>query len=216
MATAARHSSVATMHRPGEEPPREGALHDRAMDNLRFIRDTMERAGSFTSVSGRGTVAVGAIGLAASALSFVVPLQADPASWLVVWLVAALVSLVISVESMRRKARRIGQSLLAGPARTFGLAFAPGIVAGAILTGALVSRADMPLLPATWLTIYGASVTAGGSFSVPPVPAMGATFMILGAFCYAAPAAYTPYFLGAGFGVAHILFGLRIARHHGG
>jgi len=186
------------------------------MDNLRFIRDTMERAGPFTSVSGAGTMAVGVVGLTASALSVAVPLDDDPANWLVLWLLAALVALVTSMESIRRKARRTGQSLSAGSARTFALAFAPGIVAGAVLTVALVVRGETAVLPATWLTVYGAAVTAGGAFSVRPVPVMGALFLLLGAICFVAPVSWTPLFLGAGFGVLHVVFGLRIARHHGG
>jgi hypothetical protein len=195
------------------EPP---TLHGRAADNLLFIRDAMARAGSFSSVSGAGMMFAGAVGCAAAAVSARFPLDTEPTAWIGTWIAAAVIAAAGSWLAIRRKAERTGQSLSAGPARRFALAFLPGLVAGALLTVALVRRGEAALLPGTWLTLYGAAVTAGGAFSVRPVPAMGATFMALGAACFTLTPALRPYFLAAGFGGLHLLFGLLIARRHGG
>src|ERR1700691_5839689 len=63
--------------------PEPVVLHDRAMDNLRYIRRTIERAGSFTAVPGLGGVLMGSTALAAAFIAG--PRTAD-ARWLTVWL----------------------------------------------------------------------------------------------------------------------------------
>jgi hypothetical protein len=192
------------------------ALHDRAADNIRFIRETMARAGAFTSVSGTGMFSAGIIGLVAAGLSVAWPREQDPRRWLAVWLAAACCGVFISSVTIRAKAARTNQSLSAGPATRFALAFAPALVAGAVITAAFARAGTFALMPPTWLLLYGAAVTSGGAFSVRPVPVMGVAFLVLGAACFAAPLAWQTVFLAAGFGVMHLVFGVLIARHHGG
>ena len=192
------------------------ALGDRAADNLRFIRETMARAGAFTSVSGSGMILVGIMGLAATIVAPPAIIAASPSEFLAVWIGAALLGGPISWLMIRRKATRAGQSLLDGPARRFTLAFAPGLAAGAILTLAFIAARQTSLLPGTWLTLYGASVTAGGALSVKPVPIMGALFIVLGAVCFFVPPFVQSILLAAGFGGLHLLFGYHITRHYGG
>jgi hypothetical protein len=200
----------------GADAPARDALHDRAADNLRFIRDTMARAGAFTSVSGRGMMGVGAVGLAAALGSLSVRREDQPGAWTLLWFGAALIAGGISWVAIRRKALRTGESLIAGPARRFALAFAPAIAAGAVLSVVFLQRGLGSLLAGMWLTIYGAAVTAGGAYSVRPVPVMGAAFLVLGAVSFVAGPRLEPLFLAAGFGGLHLLFGFLIARHHGG
>src|SRR3954469_4062065 len=82
-----------------EEPP---ALHDRAMDNLRYIRETMERATAFTGISGWGEIAIGITALLAT---IVAAQQATFNAWLAVWIAEGLISLLIAGWSMDRKSR---------------------------------------------------------------------------------------------------------------
>ncbi len=109
-------------------------LRDRAADNLRFIRSTMERAGSFTAVPGRGQVVIGATALAAAWLA---ARQPSPLGWTVVWVAEAFLALAVGGWAMIRKARAAADPVLSGPARRFWLAFAPAVFVGALLTVAL-------------------------------------------------------------------------------
>lgn len=189
------------------------ALHERAMDDLRFIRRTMERAGSFTAVPGWGIVAVGAIGLAAAVPA---SLQPEPERWLAAWLATAALASAVGAAALARKAGRAGVALRTGPGRRFLLGFAPPIVAAAALTAALCAHGAFALLPGLWLLSYGAAVAAAGAFSVAAVPRMGIAFMALGALALATPGSLGDAWMAAGFGGVHVAFGLAIARRHGG
>jgi hypothetical protein len=188
-------------------------LHVRALDDLQYIRATMERAGSFTAVPGWGMVAVGATALVATLVALRRPVAA---AWLAVWLVEVVLASVIGGWALVRKGRRAQDPLLSGPGRRFGLAFLPPLVGGALLTAALYAAGETQLLPGTWLLLYGTGVVTAGAFSVRVVPFMGLCFMALGAAALFAPIAWWPWFMAIGFGGFHIVFGTIIARRYGG
>lgn len=193
-----------------EEPP---ALHDRAMDNLRFIRETMERASSFTAVPGWGGVLMGVTAICAS---IVAALQTSRNLWLATWVAEALLALVIGGWAMDRKARASKTPVLTGPGRKFALSYSPPILVGVLLTIVLYRAGVVNALPGTWLLLYGTGVVTGGAFSVKIVPVMGLCFMLLGAVALFAPILWGNYLMAAGFGGLHIIFGIIIARRHGG
>src|SRR5262252_2172300 len=184
-----------------------------AADNLRFIRSTMERASSFTAVPGLGGVAMGLTALVAAGLSL---LAKTPEQWLGVWLAEACVAVSIGVWAMARKARRTGSELFSGPARRFLLTLTPPLGAGAVLTLVLAREGQVTLLPGVWLLLYGTAVVTGGAMSVRTVLVMGALLMLLGCAALSSPPSFGTAYLAAGFGVLHIVFGLAIARRHGG
>ena len=193
-----------------EEPP---ALHSRAMDNLRFIRETMERASSFTAVPGWGAFFMGVTALAATAIATG---QHSARGWLVTWMVEALIAMLVGGWAMDRKARRQETSLLSGPARKFILGLTPPLLVGALLTSVFYRAGLMGDIPGVWLLLYGTGVVTGGVFSVRIVPLKGVSFMILGAIALFSPPTWGNFYMAFGFGLLNIIFGIIIARRHGG
>jgi hypothetical protein len=188
-------------------------LHDHAAENLRFIRDAMERAGAFTAIPGRGGVMMG---ITALATAWIAGAPTESFRWLACWLADAFVAMAIAIVAVVLKSRRSATPLLAAPTRRFALAYLPPIAAAAALTATFAANGLIARLPVLWLLLYGVAVTTGGAFSVRIVPMMGIAFMALGALAAATPAAYGDWLMAAGFGGLHIGFGLVIARHYGG
>ena len=196
---------------PPEEEP--GELHARAMENLRFIRETMQRAGSFTAVSGWGQVVIGVTAFLAAWLA---SRQDSPVNWLATWSVAAVTSAAIGVLTSAMKARAVGESVRSGPGRKFIVSLAPPLFAGAVLTAVLFAAGMHAILPGMWLMLFGVGIISAGSYSVRVVPVMGSLFMAVGMVALVAPAAWGDAFMAAGFGGLHVVFGILIARRYGG
>ncbi|MFP5355984.1 MAG: hypothetical protein ACLGIK_12690 [Gemmatimonadota bacterium] len=207
-----------------EPPTPPPALSDRALDNLQFIRETMERAGTFTAVSGTGITLTGILALVAT---LVAGTHLDSPRWLFAWMAAAPVAFSAAVTLTVLKARKSKANVTAALARKLALAFFPSLVAGAILTAVALRAGWYSALPGMWLMMYGAAVMAGGAMSVPVVPVMGALFMSFGAAALAAPLVFAGWppehkaillnaIMAAGFGGLHILFGFAISRRYGG
>jgi hypothetical protein len=191
------------------------ALRDHAVSNLRYIRETMERASAFTSIPGWGGAAIGVTALATTALSE--PMIAwNPGRWLAVWLIEAAVAATIGGASMWMKARRAETRFMSGAARRFFVSYFAPLIAGAILTITIVRRGSYDALPAMWLLLYGAAFVSSGAFSLRVIPMMGLCFMIAGVAAALMPLAVGNLLLGAAFGGLHIVFGIIIARNYGG
>ncbi|MGO9128425.1 MAG: hypothetical protein ACLQIS_01765 [Bryobacteraceae bacterium] len=183
------------------------------MDNLRFIRETMERATAFTAVSGWGLVMVGATAIGAA---FLARRVSSPGGWLTIWLAEALLALAIAGGGTLRKARASKMPLFSMPGKRFALSFSPPMVVGALLTAVLYRAGLASALPGVWMLLYGTGIVTGGAFSVRIVPVMGLCFMAQGAAALFLPVSWGAGLMVAGFGGLHVLFGIVIARKYGG
>jgi hypothetical protein len=183
------------------------------MDDLSFIRSTMERATAFTAVPGWGGVAMGLTALAATALAH---RRVTREEWLAVWLSASALAFTIGGWAMALKAKRAGTPVFSYSGRRFVLSYVPPLAVGVLLTFVLVRAGLFSALPGTWLLLYGTGVVTGGAYSVRVVPIMGLCFMALGAVALLAPGSWGNWLLAGGFGGLHIVFGIIIARRYGG
>ncbi len=184
-----------------------------AADHLRYIRETMERAGEFTGVPGWGGVAAGVTAIVAAYLA---SRQVSPGRWLSIWLVEAILAAAILAPAAAAKARRVDGRFFSGPGRRFALSFAPSVAVGGLLTLALAQAGLYGMLPGMWLLLYGTAIITAGAFSVRVVPVMGVCLVGLGAAALFAPGAWGDFFMAAGFGGVQIGFGLWIALRYGG
>ena len=184
-----------------------------AVENLRYIRSTIEAAHTFTTVPGKGCIAMGVTALVAVGIESLPQLAAH---WLAVWVGAAIVACGAALWFMEQKARAQGLSLRRAVAKRFFMTLAPAFIAGAILTTALAAQVDRELVTGMWLLLYGAGLAACGLFAIPAVFTAGLAFMALGTATLWLPPGSAHIVLALGFGGIHLALGTTIVRHHGG
>jgi hypothetical protein len=192
---------------------RPAPLHAHAIEDLRFIRETMENAASFTAVPGWGGVAMGLTALGTACFA---PPPASRKAWLITWLLAAVCAFALGAMGIYWKARRAGTPVLTRQGRKLVLSLFPPLLAGCVLSFALYGAGMTRLLPGVWLLLYGAGIMSAGTFSIRVVPVMGLCFVLAGAITLFCPAAWDNLIMASGFGGLHILFGAIIARRYGG
>lgn len=199
--------------RPAQPARAPVRIEQRAAEDLRFIRQTLERSVTFTAVPGAGGMIMGVIGGVAAAVA--AP-AATPERWLATWIAAAVLASSLGFVAMRRKAHRAGEPLNGAAARQFALSFGTPVLAAALLTVGLWQAGTWNLMPALWLLLYGTAVLAGGAFSVPIIRGVGVLFLLLGIVALVTPPALGNVWLGVGFGGVHLLAGFYIVKVHGG
>ena len=195
-------------------PADPSPIHEHALENIRVIRETMERAGSFTSIPGWGGLFIGIT--AAMACYLAQGVITEPRVWLRTWLIEAAVAAVIGAATMAMKWRRTATPFMSGAARRFFISYFAPLIAGAVLTFTLAHRGAFDPIPALWLLLYGSAFVSSGAFSIRVIPVMGIYYMILGGLAALVRLPVGNLILGAGFGGLHLIYGLIIARRYGG
>ena len=190
-----------------------------AQEDLKYIRQTLETATKFSSVSGQGLMLVGFLTTAAVGVNLRVTGSpwdpgVDQFAALAVWAVLLVIGLAAGVWSTERKARLAGKKLWT-PALVNALwAYGAGMALGGLLSLSAWKVGHLELLPAIWLGCYGSAMTAAGVLSVSPVRWMGISFLGLALVAVLSPPQAGLALLAAGFGWLHIGFGAWIHWRH--
>lgn len=179
-----------------------------AIATLRYIRASMEAAGS-VAVPGSAGIAMGVVGLIATALSMTPALQSH---WLAIWLAAAPIAITAGGSLLARSTTVASFVATGTPGRKLALALLPCLFAGAAMTAVLLNAAHTAAIPGTWLLLYGCALISASVCTKQIVGWMGVCFAGIGLVALIAPTGFQLALLGCGFGGLHILFGILIGR----
>ena len=199
------------------EPSRTELAHE----NLQYIRKTLDAAGRFTAVPGKGLMAAGVAtfgGVACNLLITGAPWGGGPLRQraLEVWGIVLVLSLAIVSYGIYRKSQLTQTRLQAPLMRKLLWSLCPALFVGGILTHLAVRTHNPGWLPAIWLGCYGAAVTNGGLVSVAPVRYLGLSLLAAAAGATLSPERLGLAWLALGFGWLHLVFGAYIAWRHNG
>ncbi|HWG30772.1 MAG TPA: hypothetical protein VN676_09500 [Steroidobacteraceae bacterium] len=183
-------------------------IESHAAATLRYIRASMDGAAS-VAVPGSAGIAMGSVGLLATALSYVPSLHEH---WFGIWLVAAVVAAGVGLPLITQPASLRGLTLSGTPVRKFALCLLPSLFGGVVMTGVHWSSGNLHAIPGTWLLLYGCALISASVATTRTIAIMGASFVVLGVLALLLGSEAQVLMLGAGFGGLHILFGLLIGR----
>lgn len=192
-----------------------------ARENLTYIRKTLEAAGQFTAVPGKGLMVAGFAALAGVGVN----LLYTGAPWapavsqqhaLAVWGLVLLVSVAVVSYGINRKSRLMRTRIQAPLMRKLLWSLAPALFVGALLTHFALRSRNLDFLPTIWLGCYGTAVVNGGLVSVAPVRYLGLSLLVAAAGSALSPAGMGLAWMAVGFGWLHLVFGAYIAWRHNG
>jgi hypothetical protein len=202
---------------------------EEAAEELKVIRQLMERPIRFSTMSGLSAILAGAVALAGCAADYLISAACGgrTAFWinLGVWAGVFGVALCGVVALTRVRERRRGMPFWSPVKRRILLTILPPFAAAVGLTAVIAARwyhgvgpNQWGLIAAIWMGFYGVALWQLGEFSPIEVRVLGAAFALAAiataAACQPFPHCY--WALGAAFGGFHIVYGAIVWVRYGG
>lgn len=186
---------------------------EEARENLRVIRQTMERSTQYSTLSGASGVLIGLLAIAGVWATYRMTLTVSTLA--AVWIPVLLLAVGIDFVCNKRRAARIGKRVVSPLGAHIVLAALPAFFAGAILTLFFATHGWLLSVWGVWMLCYGLAICAVGLFSVKPVSFLGAAFAAAGGLTLLLPSAWGLPMMAATFGGFHIGYGVLMARRCG-
>jgi hypothetical protein len=190
-----------------------------AEENLRVIRELMERSTKFSTFSGLSGIMAGTASIVGCLITHSLQQQSPNlahagAPFLVTWCLVILFAIGVDFLLTKRHAARVGKRIVSHLGKQMIFASAPGLGTGALLTLYLFRHDLISDVFPVWMLCYGIAVCAVGLFSQREVKLLGASFLVAGAVTMLAPAIGLAM-MALSFGGFHIVYGLIMARKDG-
>lgn len=187
------------------------------IDQLKDIREMMDRSSRFLSLSGLSGVLAGVYALIGSAWAFFLlrgdaykRVKIDSSVFYTLIGIAAgvlFLSIVTAIILSQRKASKLGESIWNKSSRRLLINFAIPLVTGGIFGILLLRHQHYGLIAAVTLIFYGLALINASKYTYETLRSLGLAFIVLGLFSEVFPG-YGLYFWAAGFGFLHILYGI--------
>lgn len=187
------------------------SLSEHAAGNLAYIRQTIGRTRTVSSLSGAGLIAMGLVACVTSALARELWQTPNDHNSLIAWQFAAVVAVLVGGTSIAWRAHRLSEAFWTDAGRRFTTCLAPCLALGAALTLSISGTDAAALLPGIWLFSYGAGVLAAGTYASAPLQLLGVMMCLLGAAALALPHLSALALL-CGFGLGHLVLGIVFLR----
>ncbi len=187
-----------------------------ATEDLKIIRETMERSTKHSSLSGIAGLLIGiwALGgvyatrLFAPDNAALSPYASHPIRLCEIWAVVLLLSAATDFAFNKRRASSVGKFVFSSLGARMIRAAGPSFFACFVLTLFILRIGHPEYLWGVWMSLYGIAICSVGLFSVRPVTNLGIAFLVAGAVTFALPSPVGLGMMALSFGGFHIAYGL--------
>jgi hypothetical protein len=187
-----------------------------AREDLRVIRQVMERSTRYSTLSGLSGVLVGLVAVMGAFVTRALPhIYTHPLRLGAIWFIVLLLAVGIDFGRNKRRAALVGKRVVSPLGVHIIGAALPAFFAGAVFTAFCALHHLLPDIWGVWMLCYGLAICAVGLYSVRPVSYLGGAFVLAGALTLLLPITQPLDMMWITFGGFHVFYGLWTARRDG-